>query len=393
MTEPNAQAQADQRDDQVAEAAGDSVVEKLLHVAAGEAESKPVEVDNVIGHIDRDRIHPDPEEWLAPFLVFPDINHEVENTEQKRAVTAGYQHVGGGPDLFDDRKLQSPEMTEEHAGQSGAEQVLHLATVFDAFVFNQQASEDAEQASGNGRQRAQQPFGVPGAVPFHSGQIFLVNVMREVDPFDEGTGNQVRAREIQLGDVGEAGFAADGLRVAGRSPHIRERNPTQQRPVTDQQRDANCQQAFEPEETKKQSGEQITKCDAIEHAHQPDVRPIVAEAAVVKNSEQEQNHASADDAANSRPPARGPHRFAQGKDERHTDDENEEGKDKIVKVDTLPVLVVQLLRHDTEDTGVGDLIQPMKQVFCADDPKHVKAPEGIQGHQPLRNCAGHGRSG
>src|SRR2546429_6399586 len=59
VTEPNAQAQADQSNDQVAETGGHSVVEKSLYVATGEAESKPVEIDNVIGQINRDGVRPD----------------------------------------------------------------------------------------------------------------------------------------------------------------------------------------------------------------------------------------------------------------------------------------------------------------------------------------------
>ena len=109
----------------------------------------------------------------------------------------------------------------------------------------------------------------------------------------------------------------------------------------------------------------------------------MAEAAVVKNSEQEQNHASSDDAANSRPTARRLHRLAQGKDQRHADNENEEGEDQVVKVNALPVLVVQLLRQDAEQTGVADFVEPVEQVLGTDDPKHVKAAEGIERHQPL----------
>src|SRR6266545_2312677 len=88
IAEQDPQAQSGQRCDQVTEAGRDCQVEKASDVASGEAETEPVKVDDVIGQVNRDRVHADPHEWLAPFLAFPDINHEIEKSEQQGAVAA-----------------------------------------------------------------------------------------------------------------------------------------------------------------------------------------------------------------------------------------------------------------------------------------------------------------
>src|SRR5207249_8324966 len=113
------------------------------------------------------------------------------------------------------------------------------------------------------------------------------NIVGDIDPFDKHAGNQVGARQIQLGNVGEAGFAADGLTAPRHWAHVGKPDVSQQRPVTRQQSNANRQQAFEPKATKDQPGEQVAQGDAIEHAHQPDVGPVVAESAVIKNTQDE----------------------------------------------------------------------------------------------------------
>ena len=115
MTEQNAQAQAHQRDNQVAKAGGHGVVEKFSHVAAGQAQSEAIEADDVIGHVNGDRVHADPDERLAPFLIFPHIHHQEEESQQHCAVTAGHQHVRGGPDFFDDRELKIPKPAQRAA--------------------------------------------------------------------------------------------------------------------------------------------------------------------------------------------------------------------------------------------------------------------------------------
>src|SRR6266404_4251316 len=119
MTEQNSQTQSDQRDNEITEAGSDSRIEEFLYVTTGEAESESVEVNNVVGQVNCDRGHTDPHERLAPFLAFPDINHEIEKPEQQCAVAASQQNVGGGPDFLDDRKLKSPKMSQHHTRQPG----------------------------------------------------------------------------------------------------------------------------------------------------------------------------------------------------------------------------------------------------------------------------------
>src|SRR6185503_5794390 len=174
LTEQYSQAQPDQGHDKITEAGGDSRVEELLNVTTGETETEPVEANDVVGQVNRDRVHSDPHEWHAPFLAFPDINHEIEKTQQEGAVAAGHQDVRGGPDLLDDWKLESPNVPQQHTRQAGKEQVMHLSPVLNPVALEQESGEYAEQTGRHGWQRAQNAFRVPGAVPFFAGKVLLI---------------------------------------------------------------------------------------------------------------------------------------------------------------------------------------------------------------------------
>src|SRR5207247_8836481 len=115
--------------------------------------------------------------------------------------------------------------------------------------------------------------------------------------------------------------------------------------------EADSTKASKSAETKDQTGEQVAEGDAIEHAHQPDVGPGVAEAAVIKNSEEEQYHSPSDDAADRGASPDSLDGFAQGEDEGNAEDEDEQREDQIVEGEPLPVLVLQLIGHDASETG------------------------------------------
>src|SRR5947207_10465308 len=43
--------------------------------------------------INRDRIHPNPYEWLRPLLEFPDVDHLIKNRQKQTTVPSRDQHV------------------------------------------------------------------------------------------------------------------------------------------------------------------------------------------------------------------------------------------------------------------------------------------------------------
>src|SRR5438874_1675714 len=70
MTEPDAEGQSHERDHQVSEAGGNSIVEKFFHVAACETQPQPLEADDVVGQVNRDRVRSDPYQRLHHFWNF-----------------------------------------------------------------------------------------------------------------------------------------------------------------------------------------------------------------------------------------------------------------------------------------------------------------------------------
>src|SRR5438876_62752 len=81
-------------------------------VAADESGGEVVEIDQLDQQIERDRVDADPDERAGPELPFPDVDDQIEEGEEDRAVAGGDENVGAGPDFFDDRELQAPKKTD-----------------------------------------------------------------------------------------------------------------------------------------------------------------------------------------------------------------------------------------------------------------------------------------
>src|SRR5438552_5813927 len=393
MTEQNSETQARHRDNEITEAWGDGRVEEFLHVTAGEPEAEAVEVDDVVGHIDRDRVHADPHERLTPFLPFPHIHHQIKEPEQQRAVAAGHQDVGGGPDFFNDRELKPPKVSQQHTHQSGQEEVIRFPTRLNPVALEQESGQNAQQTGRHGGQRAQKALRIPGAVIILAREVFLVEIVGEVDALDEHAGNDVGARQIQLSDVGETGLLLDGLQAPGRWAHVREWHKGHQRPVTNQQGGANRENALEPKETENQPGEQIAKGNAIEHAQEADVRPVAAEAAGVNDGERKQQHAAPEYTPQGGGFADRFDALAQRKNQGYPHDKHEERKDQIVESEPFPVFMGQLFRERADDSPVAHFVQRVEEFLRADDPKHVETAKRIQRHQTRRGGRKHGGGG
>src|SRR5439155_18293031 len=92
----------------------------------------------------------------------------------------------------------------------------------DTVALEQESGENAQQTGRHRGHRAQKAFRVPGAVPFFTRKVLLVEIVGQVDAFDERAGNYVGARQIQLSDIGETGLLRDGERAAWHRADIRE---------------------------------------------------------------------------------------------------------------------------------------------------------------------------
>ena len=102
-------AKPDNRKHHLAPTPGEVVVEKDSHVSADQSPGQVAETaDDIFGEVNRDRVHAHPDEWLAPAAHLPNIHNQIKQAEQDGAVTPGDEHIGGGPNLFDDGKLQVP---------------------------------------------------------------------------------------------------------------------------------------------------------------------------------------------------------------------------------------------------------------------------------------------
>ena len=88
-----------------------------------------MEIHHIGNEVNRDGIHPNPDEGLGPFLKFPELNDLVKDTQQNGAVAAGDQDVGRGPKQFDDRELLRPGETQPEADGSAPNQPIDFLLV------------------------------------------------------------------------------------------------------------------------------------------------------------------------------------------------------------------------------------------------------------------------
>ena len=80
--------------------------------------------------------------------------------------------------------------------------------------------------------------------------------------------------------------------------------------------------------------------------------------------------------------------FAEGKDNRNTDEKYEERKDEIVEMEPLPIDVVELVGEEIGGLAWTKAVQSVNEGVGADDPEHVEAAQSIDGHQALRLASG-----
>jgi hypothetical protein len=77
------------------------------------------------------------------------------------------------------------------------------------------------------------------------------------------------------------------------------------------------------------------------------------------------------------------HDLPQRKHQRGANDEDEQRKDQVVKVHSLPIHVRQLLGNLLHPRPFAELANALHEPFSPNDPEHIKAPKGIDGDHTL----------
>src|ERR1043165_1667324 len=132
--------------------------------------------------------------------------------------------------------------------------------------------------------------------------------------------------------------------------------------------------------TKNQGCEKITKCNPIQHSDQSNsVRPPISKAAVIKNGQEIEDDESTNDL-----PVRASHTFllqaaSEGKHQRHSHNENEQGKNEVVKCKSGPILMVQLCCQSRDECAAAQGFEGIDEIVGAQYPEHVEAPKRVYG--------------
>src|ERR1051325_10209226 len=177
IAKPKRQGQPHDSDGHLSQAAANVMVQITSDIAAGKTRSQlqpTTSTHQIAGEINRDRIHAHPDERFAPTTPFEDVNDPIEYSEQNRAVTAGDQNVGRGPNLFNDWKLQIPTPAQGSRCDPGRKQEDHLALSFYRLVLQQESGENAEQARADRWNRAEIAFGIEVVVVLFAREVFEV---------------------------------------------------------------------------------------------------------------------------------------------------------------------------------------------------------------------------
>jgi len=75
---------------------------------------------------------------------------------------------------------------------------------------------------------------------------------------------------------------------------------------------------------------------------------------------------------------------AQRKDQGHPDDEHKQREDQVIEGEPVPIFVRQLPPEKACQTGLANPVQAADEAVGPENPEHVKAPQGIDRHQPPR---------
>ena len=302
----------------------------------------------------------------------------IEGAQEKAAVTAGGQHVGRGPNPLDDRELKSPEEATGQAHAAGTEEPQNLSVVGDSLVPEQQAGEDPEQAGGDGRQRAQQAFGIVSTVQSEARQVFEINLLGEVQPVLEAATDEVGSAVEEGSRLRAVRVKVELSEVLAGEVEIPDGHERGQRPIPQEEICADCNQAAQAEGTKEDARKEVAEGNALQHPYPADMVHALGEPAIVEQAEGVEAQAAEQNAFQGLGLATAFDGPAQREDEGHADNKDEERKDQVVKGHALPVLMVHLGIQRVNGTDVPGLVESANKFLAADNPEHVKPAQGIQ---------------
>ena len=379
--EQNRQPEPGERHHEPAEAAGHVRVQKYPDVAADETLGEPRKTHDGRREINRDRVHPDPDERLAPLSESAHIDQVVEQRKQQRGTAAGNQAERRRPDAFDQRKPRAPGEAQGHERGARGEQPPYLARRRHPLVLQQAPREGAEQANRDRRQRAEDALVDIVERRLPAGHIVeeKIDVVGQVvslfkEPVDPA---------LHCACDGERRLRAHLPRQSGRgflvNFEIRKRHKPQQCPVARKQDHGDGGHHLQPRPANAvdERGEEITRGNPLQHAAERDVGPRVVQAARIEDAEEIEQQAAPGDAAGGRGRALLREGLVEREDERNADEKQEEWENQIVETKSLPLHVAQLGReHAREDIGVHP-VQRVHQRARAHDPEHVETAQRV----------------
>src|SRR5437879_3874605 len=110
---------------------------------------------------------------------------------------------------------------------------------------------------------------------------------------------------------------------------IANRHETGESPISEEQCDADHDHAAESEETEDETGKEIGKCDALEHAHPAEVIDSFGKTFVNQEAADVNDQAPDKNSFQSGGPAFALDSFAEGEDDRTADHKVEKGEEQI----------------------------------------------------------------
>jgi len=156
-----------------------------------------------------------------------------------------------------------------------------------------------------------------------------------------------------------------------------------QAPISDEERGTNNEQPAEANDAEEDAGTKITNGDALKDAHPADVIQAFGDSAINHQAENVKNEAAKQNSFQGGGPAVAFEHPAEREDDGNADNENEQGKNQVVKSDTLPGFVIHLRIQQAERADGPGIMKGMDKFVATDDPEHVKSAEGIQREQTL----------
>ena len=180
---------------------------------------------------------------------------------------------------------------------------------------------------------------------------------------------------------GVAGLLGEVQQISFFHLNIADGDEGHERPVADEQPGTNGRERARFEKAKEQSGKKVGERDALQDAHYAKFRPGVAETAIIKNAEQEQQHAADENAFQGFGAAIAFDHFGERKNQRHACHENEQREDQVVKAHPFPVRVLELVGERIGHEVRAHFMERLDQGIGPYDPEHVEAAQGVERHQ------------